>query len=104
MATDAFTTLSSRRMGISASRRSRSPSRPGAAERIAGARRFDDNAMRAGTKAAGSAGWPREAIMSCGRKHPQSGPGLRSHGWFGAKAFVLIAETAVAAYVTAMLL
>ncbi|MCY4452162.1 MAG: hypothetical protein OXC01_09450 [Immundisolibacterales bacterium] len=71
---------------------------------MAGARRFDDNAMRADTKAAGSPGWPQEAIMSCGRKHSQSGPGLRSHGWFGAKVFVLIVATIVAAYVTAKLL
>ena len=71
---------------------------------MAGARRFDDNAMRAGTKAAGSPGGPQEAIMSCGRKHSQGGPGLRSHRWFGAKLFVLIVATIVAAYVTAKLL
>ena len=67
-------------------------------------RRFDDNAMRAGTKAAGSSGWPQEAIMSCGRNQSQSGPGLTSHRWFGAKLFVLIVATIVAAYVTAKLL
>ena len=42
--------------------------------------------------------------MSCGRKHSQSGPGLTSHRWFGAKLFVLIVATIVAAYVTAKLL
>ena len=42
--------------------------------------------------------------MSCGRKHSQGGLGLRSHGWFGAKVFVLIVVTIVAAYVTAKLL
>ena len=71
---------------------------------MAGSRRFDDNAMRADTKVAGSPGWPQKAIMSCGRKHSQSGLGLRSHGWFGAKVFVLIVATIVAAYVTAKLL
>ena len=71
---------------------------------MAGARRFDDSAMRAGTKAAGGAGWRQEAIMSDRCKHPRCGPGLRSHGWFGAKVFVLIVATIVAAYVTAKLL
>ena len=71
---------------------------------MAGPGRFDDNAMRAGTKAAGSPGWPQEAIMSCGRRHAHGGPGLRSHRWFGAKLFVLIVATVVAAYVTAKLL
>ena len=42
--------------------------------------------------------------MSCGREHSQDGPGLRSHGWFGAKVFVLIVAPIVAAYVTAKLL
>ena len=42
--------------------------------------------------------------MSCGRNHSQSGVGMRSHGWFGAKVFVLIVATIVAAYVTAKLL
>ena len=42
--------------------------------------------------------------MSCGRRHSQSGSGLRSHRWFGAKVFVLIVATIVAAYVTAKLL
>ena len=71
---------------------------------MARARRFDDNAMPAGPSAVGSAGWPREAIMSCGRQHSQCGPGLRSHRWFGAKLFVLIVATIIAAYVTAKLL
>ena len=71
---------------------------------MAGARRFDDNAMRAGTKPAGGPGWRQEAIMSDGRKHPRCGPGLASHRWFGAKLFVLIVATIVAAYVTAKLL
>ena len=77
---------------------------PELAKRMAGARRFDDNAMRAGTKAAGSPGGPQEAIMSCGRKHSQGGLGLGSHGWFGARLFVILAATVVAAYVTARLL
>ena len=42
--------------------------------------------------------------MSDGREHPQSGPGLGSHRWFGAKVFVILAVTIVAAYVTAKLL
>ena len=42
--------------------------------------------------------------MSCGRKHSQGGPRLRSHGWFGAKVFVILAATIVAAYATARLL
>ena len=71
---------------------------------MAGSRRFNDKGMRTDTKAAGSAGSPQEAIMSCGRKHAQGGPGLRSHGWFGAKVFVLIVAPIVAAYVTAKLL
>ena len=71
---------------------------------MAGPGRFDDNAMRAGTKVAGAPGGPQEAIISCGRKHSQGGPGLRSHRWFGAKVFVLIVATIVAAYVTAKLL
>ena len=75
-----------------------------AAKRMAGARQFDDNAMRAGTEAAGAPDSPQEAIMSCGRNHSQSGVGLRSHGWFGAKVFVLIVATMVAGYVTAKLL
>ena len=71
---------------------------------MAGARRFDDNAMRAGTKAAGGPGWRQEAIMSDRCRHPQCGPGLASHRWFGAKLFVLLAAPIVAAYVTAKLL
>jgi len=71
---------------------------------MAGARRFVDNAMRAGAKAAGGLDSPQEAIMSCGRHHSQGGVGLRSHGWFGAKVFVLIVATIAAAYVTAKLL
>ena len=71
---------------------------------MAGARRFDDNTMRAGTKAAGSPGWLQEAIMSDGREHPRCGPGLASHRWFAAKVFVILAATIVAAYVTARLL
>ena len=35
------------------------------------------------------------------REHPRSGPGLASHRWFGAKLFVVIAVTIVAAYLTA---
>ena len=35
--------------------------------------------------------------MSCGRKHSQGGLGLRSHGWFGARVFVLIVATIVTA-------
>ena len=42
--------------------------------------------------------------MSCGRKRSQGGLGFQSHGWFGAKVFVLIVATIVAAYVTAKLL
>ena len=42
--------------------------------------------------------------MSGGREHQQCGPGLRSHQWFGAKVFVAIVATIVAAYVTAKLL
>ncbi len=42
--------------------------------------------------------------MSFGRRHAPGGPGLRSHRWFGAKLFVLIVATIVAAYVTAKLL
>ena len=72
--------------------------------RMAGAQRFDDNTMRAGTKATGDPGWPQEAIMSCGRKHSQGDPGLGSHGWFGAKLFVLIVATIAASYVSAKLL
>ena len=52
---------------------------PGAAKRMAGARRFDDNTMRAGAKADGSPGWLEEAIMSeparrrrTGRQRPSS--------------------------------
>ena len=71
---------------------------------MAGARRFDDNTQRAGTKAAGSPGWPQEAIKSRGREHSQCGPGFGSHRWFGAKVFVILAVTFVAAYVTARLL
>ena len=71
---------------------------------MAGSRRFDDNAMRAGTMADGGADGPQEAIMSCGRNHSQGGLGLRSHRWFGAKVFVILAATIVAAYVTARLL
>jgi hypothetical protein len=71
---------------------------------MAGARRFDDKAMRAGTKAAGNPGWPQEAIMSCGREHSRCGPALLSHRWFGARVFVILAATIVAAYVTAKLL
>jgi hypothetical protein len=61
---------------------------------MAGARRFDDKAMRAGTKAAGNPGWPQEAIMSCGRKH-------WSRRWFATKVFIILTATVVAAYVTA---
>ena len=71
---------------------------------MAGARRFDDNTLRAGTKAAGGPDCPQEAIMSDRREHPRCGPGLRSHRWFGAKVFVAIVATIVAAYVTAKLL
>ena len=71
--------------------------RAGALKRMAGARRFDDNAMRAGTNGAGSPGWRQEAIMSCGRKH-------WSHRWFGTKVFVILSAAAVAGYVTAKLL
>ena len=71
---------------------------------MAGSRRFDDNAMHAGAKAPGSPGWPQEASMSCGREHSRCGPGLTSHRWFGAKVFVILAATIVAAYVTARLL
>jgi hypothetical protein len=39
--------------------------------------------------------------MSGGREHQQCGPRLRSHQWFGAKVFVAIVATIVAAYVTA---
>ena len=39
--------------------------------------------------------------MSCGRNHSQSGVGLRSHRWFGAKVFVILAAAAVAGYLTA---
>ena len=70
---------------------------------MAGARRFDDNTTLAGTKAAGGPGWLQEAIMSDGRKHSQCGPGLTSHRWFGAKVFVILAVTIVAAYVTTKL-
>ena len=42
--------------------------------------------------------------MSGRREHPQCGPGLRSHRWFGARVFVILALTIVAAYVTAKLL
>ena len=70
---------------------------------MAGARRFGDNAMRAGTKAAGGPGGPQEAIMSCGREHSRCGPGLTNHRWFGAKVFVILAVTIVAAYMTAKL-
>ena len=42
--------------------------------------------------------------MSDGREHPRCGPGLGSHRWFGAKVFVILAATIVAAYVTARLL
>lgn len=42
--------------------------------------------------------------MSCGRNHAQGGPGLRSHGCFGAEVFVLIVATIVTAYLTAKLL
>ena len=35
------------------------------------------------------------------REHPRSGPGLASHRWFGAKLFLLIVATIVAAYLTA---
>ena len=71
---------------------------------MAGARRFDNNAMRAGTMPAGGPGWRQEAIMSDRNRHPQCGSGLRSHRWFGAKLFVLIVATIVAAYVAAKLL
>ena len=71
---------------------------------MAGVRQFDDNAIRTRAKAGGGPGWPQEAIISCGRKHSQYGPGLRSAGWFGAKVFVILAATIVAAYVTAKLL
>ena len=64
---------------------------------MAGARRFDDNTMRAGTKAGGSPDWPQEAIMSDGRGHPQCGPGFGSHRWFAAKVFVAVVATIVAA-------
>ena len=42
--------------------------------------------------------------MSDSCRHPQCGRGLRSHRWFGAKVFVILAATIVAAYVTAKLL
>ena len=42
--------------------------------------------------------------MSRGREHSQCGPGFGSHRWFGAKVFVILAVTIVAAYVTARLL
>ena len=42
--------------------------------------------------------------MSGGREHPQSSPGADRHRWFGAKVFVILAVTVVAAYVTARLL
>ena len=64
---------------------------------MAGPGRFDDKAMRAGTKAAGSPGWPQEATMSCGRKH-------WSRQWFATKVFIILTATVVAAYVTASLL
>ena len=51
-----------------------------------------------------SPGWRQEAIMSGGREHPHSSPGADRHRWFGAKVFVILAVTVVAAYVTARLL
>ena len=71
---------------------------------MAGAQLFDDNTTHASTKAAGSPGWPQEAIMSDGRGHLQCGPGFGSHRRFAAKVFVILAATIVAAYVTARLL
>ena len=108
MATDTITMSSSHRMGSPRDLRESAfkdlQFRPGAAKRMAGARRFDDNTILAGTKPAGGPGWLREAIMSDGREHPQSGPSEDRHRWFAAKLFFAIVVTIVAAYLTAKLL
>ena len=78
--------------------------RAGAAKLIAQARRVGTNttldvselllavfaAMLAASKAAGSPSRRWEAIMSAGREHPESGPGLGRHRWFAVRLFVAI--------------